>query len=167
MRSGIFIGPFDLDAGLEQQIEWVVSAERDGFDSLWTAQPRWADALTMLALAGQRTERIELGTAVIQSFARHPFVLAQQSATVQPASGGRFALGIGLASRESIEDQLGLSYARSAVHMQEYLSVLRCARWRTTGPFPSTARSTRSSWRPWALECCESPASWPTAPSRG
>ena len=125
MLIGIFISSVGSASSFEGQIQQVVAAESDGFDSFWIAQISGVDTLTLLALAGQRTKRIEMGTAVVPTYSRHPLVLAQQALTTQAATGGRLTLGIGLSHRSSIEDRLGLSYDRPALHMREYLSVLR------------------------------------------
>jgi 5,10-methylenetetrahydromethanopterin reductase len=82
------------------------------------------DAINALALVGRETARIELGTAVVPTYPRHPFAIAQQALTTQAASRGRFALGIGLSHKLVIEDMLGMSYAKPARHMREYLAVL-------------------------------------------
>ena len=60
MRIGIFIGSLGAADGLEGHVQQVVDAEKDGFDSLWSAQVLGVDALTLFALAGQRTQRIEM-----------------------------------------------------------------------------------------------------------
>lgn len=129
MRIGInYGGVASLEAQIQQveeHVQRVVDAEQDGFDSIWLAQIFGADALTTIALAGAKTRRIEMGTAVVPTFSRHPFALAQQALTVQAATGGRFSLGIGLSHKLVIEDMWGLSYDRPASHMREYLSVLR------------------------------------------
>ena len=126
MRIGIFIGVVGSVDSLEGQVQQVVDAELDGFDSYWTPhQMAGSDALTLLALAGGRTQRIELGTAVVPIFPRHPMALAQQALTAQAATGGRLTLGIGVSHRSTIEDRMGLSFERPAALMQEYLAVLR------------------------------------------
>lgn len=125
MRVGLFMGATGWSGTLDEQIEQVVAAERDGFDSFWFAQTAGPDVLTLIALAGQRTSRIELGTAVVPTMTRHPNVLAQQASTVQAAIGGRLTLGVGVSHRPGVEDRLGLSFDRPALHMREYLSVLR------------------------------------------
>ena len=96
----------------------------DGFDSIWFGQIFGPDVLTVLALAGQKTSRIELGTSVVPTYPRHPHMLAQQALTVQAAASGRFNLGIGPSHAPVVEGMWGLSYDRPAVHMREYLSVL-------------------------------------------
>ena len=109
---------------VEGQVQSVVNAENDGFDSIWFGQIFGPDVLTVLALAGQKTSRIELGTSVVPTYPRHPQMLAAQALTVQAASNGRFNLGIGLSHAPVVEGMWGLSYERPAVHMREYLSVL-------------------------------------------
>lgn len=125
MRLGIFIGTMGSATGLEGQVQQVVDAEQDGFDSFWAAQVSGVDVMTLFALAGSRTTRIEMGTAVVPIFTRHPLVLAQQSMTTQAALDGRLTLGIGLSHKPVVEDRWGLSFDRPALRMREYLSVLR------------------------------------------
>ena len=129
MRIGIsYGGVASLESkiqGLADQVQRAVDAEADGFDSVWFAQIFGADALTTIALAGVTTQRIELGTAVVPTFPRHPFVLAQQALTVQAATDGRLTLGIGPSHKLVIENMWGLSYGKAAKHIREYLSVLR------------------------------------------
>ncbi len=111
-------------ASLDAAIARVVDAEARGFASFWLPQIFGLDAITLLALAGRETQRIRLGTAVVPVQPRHPVALAQQALSAQVACGGRFELGIGLSHRIVIEDMLGLSYARPARRMREYLEVL-------------------------------------------
>ena len=109
---------------LDQLVTAVRRAEADGFDSFWVAQIFGMDALTALAVAGREVERIELGTAVVPTYPRHPMMLAGQALTVQIATGDRLALGIGLSHKIVIEDLWGYSYAKPVRHMREYLEAL-------------------------------------------
>lgn len=122
MQIGIFLGGAE---NVEQQVQQVIEAEEDGYPSVWFGQIFGSDALTTIALAGQKTKRIEMGTSVVPTYPHHPFTLAQQALTVQVATGGRLALGIGLSHQPVIEGMWGLSYEKPARHMREYLSVLR------------------------------------------
>jgi F420-dependent oxidoreductase-like protein len=99
-------------------------ARADGFSSVWMAHIFGLDALTALAVAGSRVPDIELGTAVVPTYPRHPAALAQQALTVQAATGGRLALGIGLSHQVVIEGMYGLSFDKPARHMREYLAIL-------------------------------------------
>jgi len=117
---GDIIGP----STVQEQVQQAVDAENDGFDTAWFGQLFGIDALTITALAGAATSRIELGTGVVPTFPRHPYVMAQQALTVQGATNNRFVLGVGLSHQIVIEAMYGLSYAHPARHMREYLSVL-------------------------------------------
>ena len=121
MKLAIFFGGAN---DVEGQVQGVIDAEKDGFDGIWFGQIFGPDVLTVLALAGQKTNRIELGTSVVPTYPRHPHMLAQQALTVQAACGGRFNLGLGLSHAPVVESMWGLSYDRPAAHMREYLSVL-------------------------------------------
>lgn len=99
-------------------------AADDGFASAWMANIFGLDALTALAVAGAAVPDIEIGTAVVPIYPRHPAALAQQALTAALALEGRLTLGIGLSHKVVIEDMYGLSFEAPAAHMDEYLSVL-------------------------------------------
>jgi F420-dependent oxidoreductase-like protein len=123
MRIGIMSGATG-DAGLDGLVATAKQAEAAGFSSLWVANIFGLDAIGSLAVVGRETTSLELGTAVVPTYPRHPTAMAQQALTTQVASGGRFVLGIGLSHKLVIEDMLGLSYDKPARHMREYLEVL-------------------------------------------
>ncbi len=89
--------------------------------------PGYLDAMTAVALLGQVTDRIEIGTAVVPMQTRHPLILAQQALTTQVACAGRFALGVGPSHHWIIADQLGLPYDKPARLVRDYLDVLDAA----------------------------------------
>lgn len=125
MRIGLMHGTADRPSGgVDGVVEAAKQAEGLGFATFWMPNIFSFDAITALALAGRETERIELGTAVVPTYPRHPMALAQQALTAGAACGGRFTLGIGLSHKVVIEDMFGLSYAKPARHMREYLEVL-------------------------------------------
>ena len=127
MRIGLFPGSVPGQSKtIDEVINQVVQAENDGFDAFWTPHlsGRGFDALTTLALAGTLTSRIELGTAVVPTYPRHPTALMQQAMTAQVASNGRLSLGIGPSHKPAVEDSWGLSYERPGRHTREYLTVL-------------------------------------------
>jgi 5,10-methylenetetrahydromethanopterin reductase len=99
-------------------------AADDGFASAWMSNIFGLDALTALAVAGSQVPGIELGTAVVPTYPRHPAVLAQQALTTATALDGRLTLGVGLSHKIVIEDMYGYSFDRPARHMREYLSIL-------------------------------------------
>ena len=124
MRIGTMLSmPGDV-VGTRELVERAIAAEEAGFASVWLPQVGTVDALMALALAGRETSRIELGTAVVPTYPRHPTVLAEQALTVQDATGNRLALGVGLSHRFFIENSLGLDYSRPIPHTREYLTIL-------------------------------------------
>ncbi|HEX2463699.1 MAG TPA: TIGR03564 family F420-dependent LLM class oxidoreductase [Thermoanaerobaculia bacterium] len=125
MRIGIMAGATQgSEATLDGLLDKAARVEAQGFAALWLANIFGLDAITTLAIAGQTTRRLELGTAVVPTYPRHPTAIAQQALTAQAACSGRFALGIGLSHRIVIEDMFGLSFEKPARHMREYLEVL-------------------------------------------
>jgi F420-dependent oxidoreductase-like protein len=105
-------------------IDDAKQAEADGFAFFSVPNIFGHDAIGAITVAGRETERIEFATGVVPTPPRHPTALAQQALTAQAACGGRFTLGIGLSHKIVIETMFGLSYARPAKQMEEYLEVL-------------------------------------------
>jgi F420-dependent oxidoreductase-like protein len=105
-------------------VDDVTRAEEEGFASVWFSNIFGLDAMTVCAVAGAATSRVELGTFVVPTFPRHPFVMAQQAASTSDAARGRFTLGIGLSHEIVIDSMLGLSFEHPLRHMREYLAVL-------------------------------------------
>jgi F420-dependent oxidoreductase-like protein len=125
MHIGIMLGATPgPDRTLDGLVDFAKKVEAKGFPSLWLAHVFGVDAITALAVVGRETRRIELSTAVVPTFPRHPAAMAQQALTAGVASGGRFTLGIGLSHQLFIEAMMGLSYDKPAAHMREYLEVL-------------------------------------------
>lgn len=100
-------------------------AEEEGFDTIWIGQVFDHDILTLFAMAGLRTHRIELGTSVVPLPTRHPTTLAQQALTTQLASGGRLCLGVGFGHAAILDKKLGLAHDRPVARTREALEVLR------------------------------------------
>ncbi|MAQ08576.1 MAG: LLM class F420-dependent oxidoreductase, partial [Gammaproteobacteria bacterium] len=125
MKIGLMLSVSeDVNGTIENVVENAKAAELEGFSSLWMANIFGLDAITTLAIIGQATKSILLGTAVTPTYPRHPTALAQQALTTGAACQGRFTLGIGLSHQVVIENMLGLSYSKPARHMREYLAVL-------------------------------------------
>ncbi|MEU7894942.1 TIGR03564 family F420-dependent LLM class oxidoreductase [Nonomuraea sp. NPDC049152] len=124
MRVGLLLNePRGTDPIAELR-ESIARAAGDGFASAWLSNIFGLDAITALAVAGGQAPGIELGTAVVPTYPRHPAALAQQALTANLALGGRLALGIGLSHKVVIEQMFGYSFERPARHMKEYLDIL-------------------------------------------
>ncbi|MBM3139035.1 MAG: TIGR03564 family F420-dependent LLM class oxidoreductase [Chloroflexi bacterium] len=118
------LGVMSLGGSLDEIVQGAVDAEAAGFATCSIANIFGHDAIGALTLAGARTSRIELLSAVVPIYPRHPAAMAQQALTAAAASRGRFTLGIGLSHQIVIEGMFGLSFDRPARPMREYLSVL-------------------------------------------
>ena len=125
MRIGINATGLVQKASIGAFVAHATTAQADGFASYWVAEHPTGglDALTVLAIVGQHVDRIELGTAVIPTYPRHPMVLAGQALTVQSVIGGRLTLGIGL-SHVAMMGQLGLHDDKPIAHLRDYLAIL-------------------------------------------
>jgi F420-dependent oxidoreductase-like protein len=124
MRIGIEVGDAMGPVSIETIIARMQKAASAGLDTAWMAQLFGWDALTALAVAGREVAGITLGTAIVQSHPRHPLALASQALSVQAATGNRLQLGIGPSHQFIIEGMFGLSFAKPARHMRDYLAVL-------------------------------------------
>src|ERR671930_1418355 len=103
----------------------IAEAERLGFDSMWTAEAYGSDVLTPLAWWGARTERLRLGTAIVQMSARTPAATAMAAMTMDHLSGGRFILGLGVSGPQVVEGWYGQSFAKPLARTREYIEILR------------------------------------------
>ncbi|MBV9487309.1 MAG: TIGR03564 family F420-dependent LLM class oxidoreductase [Frankiaceae bacterium] len=120
------IGMTGAGSGPEAVVRQAQRAEADGFTSLWFASAILGDPLVGMALAGQSTERIELGTSVLVTYACHPVLQAKRVAAVAAAIGtpGRLTLGIGPSHDVVVEGALGLSYSTVGQHVEEYVEIV-------------------------------------------
>ena len=106
-------------------LDAVKEAERLGFDSVWTAEAYGSDALTPLAWWGSQTERIKLGTSIIQMSARTPAATAMAAMTLDHLSGGRVLLGLGASGPQVVEGWYGEPYPKPLARTREYVEIVR------------------------------------------
>jgi F420-dependent oxidoreductase-like protein len=113
-------------ARLDLPYDLVRRAEDLGFHSVWTAEAYGADALTPLAAIAPMTNRIKLGTAVVQLAARPPATLAMQSMTIDAlAGGGRMIIGIGVSGPQIVEGWYGQPWGKPNARLRDYITILR------------------------------------------
>lgn len=125
MRIGAFVENGRGGGDVERYVATVRKMAGAGFGSIWSPHVFGLDALTALAVAGREVPGVELGTAVVPIFGRHPMALAQQALTTDAAVGpGRLTLGIGLSHQVVVETMWGYSFDRPARRMGEYLDAL-------------------------------------------
>jgi F420-dependent oxidoreductase-like protein len=111
----------------------IAEAERLGYDSIWTAEAYGSDCLTPLAWWGASTERMKLGTAIVQMSARQPAMTAMAAMTLDHLSGGRFILGLGVSGPQVVEGWYGMAFEKPLARTREYISILRDI-WAREGP---------------------------------
>ena len=124
MRYGINGSGRLLTHGISGVLEGISSAESAGFSSFWLAQVGLIDALTVLGASGDTGSTMDLGTAVISTWERHPHMLAAQALTTQALVGDRLIVGIGLNHRPHVEQSLRLRWEKPVRHMVDYLAIL-------------------------------------------
>jgi F420-dependent oxidoreductase-like protein len=121
MRIGLTGGGATVDKVVRQARQ----AEADGFTSLWYASAVTGDPLVAIAVAGRETTRIELGTAVLQTYPCHPLLQANRAASVVDAMGrAGLTLGIGPSHEPVIRGVFGLSYDHPGRSTEEYVRIL-------------------------------------------
>jgi len=100
-------------------------ADRLGYHSLWTAEAYGSDAVSPLVWLAAKTERIKVGTAILQMTARVPAVTAMTAATIDLLTGGRMLLGIGASGPQVVEGWHGVPYGKPVTRAREYVEILR------------------------------------------
>jgi F420-dependent oxidoreductase-like protein len=106
-------------------LDAIREAERLGYDSVWTAEAYGSDALTPLAYWGSHTERVRLGTGIVQMSARTPAATAMAAITLDHLTGGRFILGLGASGPQVVEGWYGQPYPRPLARTREYVELVR------------------------------------------
>ncbi len=106
-------------------VKAVRTADRLGYESVWTAEAYGSDAFTPLAWWGSRTTRIKLGTAIAQMSARAPTATAMAALTLDHLSGGRVILGLGASGPQVVEGWYGQPFPKPLARTREYVAIVR------------------------------------------
>lgn len=113
-----------------ETVDYVTEAEKLGLDICWVAEAWGSEAPSPLGYLAARTERMLLGSGIIQLGTRTPMAIARAAITLSNISEGRFLLGLGPSGPQVIEGLHGVPFARPLARMRETVEILRCA---TTG----------------------------------
>ncbi|PKV99991.1 F420-dependent oxidoreductase-like protein [Amycolatopsis echigonensis] len=105
--------------------DFVVEAEKLGLDICWVAEAWGSDGPSALGYYAARTERMLLGSGIMQVGTRSPVALAQTAITLSNLSGGRFLLGLGASGPQVIEGLHGVPFARPLARMRETVEIVR------------------------------------------
>jgi len=124
MKLGLSIGYSGGEMRLP--VEKVQLAEQLGYDSVWTAEAYGSDALSPLAYLAAKTERIKLGTGVIQLAGRTPANAAMTIATIDAlAGGGRVICGIGVSGPQIVEGWYGQPWGKPYYRIKDYVTIMK------------------------------------------
>ncbi len=123
MKLGIIAGY--SPATMSIPMDLIHEAERLGFSSVWTAEAWGSDAVSPAAWILAQTEKINVGTAIMQMPGRSPAMTAMTAMTLYSLSGGRFILGLGPSGPQVVEGWHGVAYGRPLTRTKEYISIIR------------------------------------------
>ena len=112
-------------AAMSLDMERVLDAERLGYDSVWSAEAYGSDAVTPAAWIAARTQRLHVGTAIMQIAGRTPAMTAMTAMTLDALSGGRFRLGLGVSGPQVVEGWHGQPFGRPLARTREYVEIVR------------------------------------------
>ncbi len=111
----------------EEMLAMAAQADEAGIDGVWVSEAWGQDAVSILAILADRTERVGLGSALMQIPARPPTTAAMAAATIDVISGGRFRLGLGVSGPQVSEGWYGVPFSRPLARTREYVEVVRKA----------------------------------------
>ncbi|MDF9747803.1 TIGR04024 family LLM class F420-dependent oxidoreductase [Natrinema salsiterrestre] len=117
--------PVGAQPTLDQLVDQAVAAEELGYDRAWFPESWGRDAVTALATAAERTDRIGLGTSIANVYSRSPALLGQTAATLQEASDGRFRLGLGPSGPLVVENWHGMEFGNPLRRTREAIEIAR------------------------------------------
>src|SRR5213593_1477578 len=110
---------------LSGEIDRVLEAERLGYDSVWTSESYGSDAVTSATWIAARTQRIHVGTAIMQIAGRTPAATAMTAMTLDALSGVRFRLGLGVSGPQVVEGWHGQPFGKPLRKTREYVAIVR------------------------------------------
>jgi F420-dependent oxidoreductase-like protein len=126
LKVAISVGGYD-QSGMGTVAEYVQAAESMGVDCAWSAEAWGRDAATALAFLAAKTDRIKLGTGIMQISARVPSMTAMTALSLNSLSNGRFILGLGVSGPQVVEGLQGQDYRRPLTRLKETVDVIRMA----------------------------------------
>ena len=124
MKIGVIL-PYEGGLPFADALEMTERAEALGFDSVWVPEAWGTDAVSSLGALAARTERIRLGTGIVNVFSRTPTLLGQTAATLDLISNGRFILGLGTSGHQVVTGWHGMAFDRPLQRMRETVEIVR------------------------------------------
>jgi F420-dependent oxidoreductase-like protein len=124
VKLGLTI-PYTDRVPREMTRSYVQAADGLGYDTVWIAEAYGWDAFTVLTDLACHTERIKLGTGIVNVFSRSPALIAQSAASLDSISNGRFVLGLGTSGHQVIEGWHGVPFERGVRRLRETMDIVR------------------------------------------
>jgi F420-dependent oxidoreductase-like protein len=124
MKLGLIL-PYEGGMAFSDALALTQRAEALDYDSVWVPEAWGTDAISILGALAARTDRIRLGTAIVNVFSRTPSLLAQTAATLDLISNGRFILGLGTSGHQVIAGWHGVPFDRPLQRMRETIAIVR------------------------------------------
>jgi F420-dependent oxidoreductase-like protein len=123
MKLGFLLGYSGKQIHIPMDL--IKQAESLGYDSVWTAEAYGSDAVTTATWVLAQTEKIRVGTAIMQMPARTPAMTAMTSMSLSQMSGGRFIVGLGASGPQVVEGWHGVPYGKPVTRTREYIQIMR------------------------------------------
>ncbi|MDG2113365.1 MAG: LLM class flavin-dependent oxidoreductase [Actinomycetota bacterium] len=111
----------------DRQVEFCREAERMGVDILWSAEAWGMDGVSSLAYLAAVTDRVQLGTGILQISARAPVMTAMTALSMAAISDDRFILGLGVSGPQVVEGLHGVPFAKPLSRLRETVDIVRQA----------------------------------------
>lgn len=111
--------------GFHEAVDRVVEMEKAGLDVVWIAEAYSFDAVSQVGYLAAKTERVEIGTGILNVFSRTPALMAMTAAGCDYVSDGRFILGLGASGPQVVEGFHGVPYDKPMVRIKEYIEACR------------------------------------------
>ncbi|ELZ05662.1 5,10-methylenetetrahydromethanopterin reductase [Natrialba chahannaoensis JCM 10990] len=117
--------PVAAQPTVDSLVEYAQTAEAGGYDCAWLPETWGRDAVTVLTAIAERTDEIDLGSSIVNTYSRSPALLGQTAATLQEVSEGRFRLGLGPSGPVVIENWHGIEYGNPLKRTRETVDIVR------------------------------------------
>jgi F420-dependent oxidoreductase-like protein len=111
--------------GFKEAVQRVVDLEKAGLDQVWIAEAYSFDAISQVGYLAAKTERVEIGTGIVNVYSRTAALMAMTAAGCDYVSDGRFILGLGASGPQVVEGFHGVPYEKPMVRIKEYIEACR------------------------------------------
>lgn len=123
IKLGLMLGYSGKQLNIDMEL--IKKAEALGYDSVWTAEAYGSDAISPASWILAKTEKIKVGTCIMQMPARSPAMAAMTAMSLDQLSGGRFIVGLGASGPQVVEGWHGVAYNKPVTRTKEYITLMR------------------------------------------